>query len=47
MKDHEKSHFHGQANMAYFAVEGALREGSIMHQLQNVDKSERMRTEQL
>ena len=43
MKDHEKSHFHAQANMAYFAVEGALREGSIMQQLQNVDKKERMK----
>lgn len=43
MKAHEKSDSHSQANLAALAAEGALREGSIMQQLQKVDRRERTR----
>ena len=43
MKAHEKSLLHSQANQAALAAEGALREGSIIQQLQKVDRQERIR----
>lgn len=43
MKAHEMSDLHSQSNLAALAVEGALREGSIMQQLQKVDRRQRMR----
>ena len=43
MKANEKSDLHSQANLAALPAEGALREGSIMQQLQNINKQERMR----
>ena len=43
MKAHEKSDLHSQANLAALAAEGALREGSIVQQLQKVDRQERIR----
>ena len=41
MKAHEKSDLHSQASLAALAAEGALREGSIIQQLQKVDRQER------
>ena len=43
MKAHEKSLLHSQANQAALAAEGALQEGSIIQQLQKVDRQERVR----
>lgn len=40
---YEKSDFHSQADLAALAAEGALREGSIVQQLQKVDRRERIR----
>ena len=43
MKAHEKSDVHIHASQAALAAEGALREGSIMQQLQNVERQERLK----
>ena len=43
MKAHEKSDLHSQANLAALPAEGVLRVGSIMQQLQNVNRQERIR----
>ena len=43
MRAQEKSDLYSQTNLAFLAAEGALREGSIMQQLQKVDRKERMK----
>ena len=43
MKAHEKSDVHIHASQAALAAEGALREGSILQQLQNVERQERLK----
>lgn len=46
MKAHEKSNTHSQAKVAALAAAETLREGSIIQQLQKVDKQERKKNKE-